>query len=506
MANTENPFVQAALDESNKTVTENNHFALRSTKSSLLDFYGLAGGMRNADEIRITTMFEEAFLENPLYAVRLLFYIRDIRGGLGERRITRVLLRYMAERHKDIVTQVLPLIPEFGRWDDILVFIGTPCESDALLLLRAQIDEDLANMKHNQPISLCAKWLKSINSRNAEDKLIAKKTAKAFGMPPATYRKTLSSLRAYLDVLEVKLSSKDYEHIDYEKVPSKAMLKYRNTFFKNDTDAFKAYLDAVQSGQAEIKTGTLTPYDLLHPVISERRDDPVITAQWDNLPDYVDADTNIICMVDTSGSMCGKPIEVALSLGLYFAEHNTGDFHDLFMTFSAEPEFQHVNSQLTLAGRLSSMRNADWGMNTDFGKAFRKILEIGTENHIAPEHMPKSLLVISDMEFDESCGNPGMTAYEEIRAAYAAAGYEMPGLIFWNVNSRANRFQVNKDMPNCQLASGEAPAVFKQVITALNMTPYEAMITNLNSKRYSIIRITVDGNCLEEIDINRKEV
>lgn len=483
-----NVFTENAKIYANGTTTENGAYALSTTGDKLLDLYGSIGGMRDAEDTRLYSMFEDAIKEDKLLATKLMFYVRDVREGLGERKLGRKLMFYAATFHPEMLDENIGMMGEYGRFDDFYSIIGTALEGRMWYMMRTQLDMDVQAMNEGKPVSLLAKWVKTADASSPQTRQLGIKTAinLGYGNDIKGYKRIIRSLRKYIDVVERKMSAKEWNKVDYEKVPSRAMLVHRAAFRRNDEERFSAYVDAAVKGEVKIHAGAVTPYDLVHQLWSGN-EDGVVEAQWKQLPDYVKSDTNILCMVDTSGSMNGRPIEVALSLGLYFAEHNTGDFHNMFMTFSERPDFQIVSGQ-SLREKLNNMKRAGWDFNTNINAAFEMILDHAKRFEVPQKDMPKAIIIISDMEIDE-CTDRSWTFYEVVCDRYRDAGYQMPSLVFWNVDSRSNVFHADKSRKGVQLASGESATVFKQVIESLEMTPVEAMLKILNSPRYDAITL-----------------
>lgn len=474
------------------TYTENGAYALSTTGSKLLDLYGTIGGLRHADDERLFKKLEDAIAEDGLLATKLVFYARDVREGVGERELGRKMFKYLANNHPELIRPNVKYIGEYGRYDDLYSLIGTPLEEYMWGIMGTQLLTDLHNMREGKPVSLLAKWIKTADASSSKTRALGIKTACNLGYADSipAYKRRIRELRKYIDVVERKMSSNEWEKIDYESVPSRASLIHRNAFKKHDGERYGEYISKALKGEAKIHSGAVTPYDLVHSLYSG--DNDTVEAQWRQLPDYVKTDTNILCVVDVSGSMSGTPMEVAISLGLYFAEHNTGDFNNLFVTFSTEPSFEVIRGD-TLYDKLRNMQRADWGFTTDLIKAFRLILNHALQHKVPPKDMPKSLIVISDMEIDQADDQYRyQTFYEKVEKDYAENGYTLPGIIFWNVNSRNDVFHVDKNRPGVQLASGASPTVFKSVIDSLELTPVEAMLKVLNSERYR--PITIDGD------------
>jgi hypothetical protein len=490
-------FVNALKKESNYTLTENGAVALKSTNSALVDLFGQIGAMRKRTDADIESAFSKAFAEDRLLATKMAFYARNIRGGLGERRTARIIFRFLAKLYPDIMKKNMHLIPFFGRYDDLYEFIGTPIEEDMWQLIREQWDLDIDGMKNNKPISLLAKWLKSVNTSSDESNRLGKLTAKNLGLSEKEYRKTLAELRRYLDVAEVKMSHNQWNEINYEGVPSRAMAIYRNAFRRHDEDRFNAYIESVSKGEAKINSSTLFPYDILEKMglgtwggsyLTVDNYDKVLEEQWKALPNYIEGENNVLVMADTSGSMRGRPMATSVGLAIYFAERNKGVFKDVFMTFSSRPSFVQLKGN-TLYEKIKCIPSII--ANTDLEAAFRLILNTAINNNLTAEDMPKSLIVISDMEFDDATyyNTNHETFYESMVKMYRQHGYEMPNIIFWNVDSRHDNFQVASEYRGVQLASGQSPSVFKSILNNIGKTPYEAMLSVLNDPMYDCITV-----------------
>ena len=493
-----NKFVKVARTYANSTTTENGAFALKSTGNHLLDLYGCAGGLRNEGDDRLFDMFDKAVADNALLAAKLIFYIRDIREGLGERSLARRLLVYAAEKYPNMVKDNIHLLGEYGRFDDMYSLIDTPLEDHMWTTMKKIFEDDLRTLSDptgKSSPTLLAKWIKTADASSKKTRELGIKTAinLGYGGNIPLFKRLVRRLRKQIDIVESKMSANQWGDIEYRHVPSRASMIYKSAFRKHDGDRYDAYIESALKGEATIQSATVTPYDLIHQTLEYRhceKDLKTIEAQWRQLPDYVDSDTNVLCMVDVSGSMSGRPIEVALGLGIYFAEHNRGDFHDLFMTFSEKPDFVTLKGE-TLNDKLHNMINANWGMNTDLARAFRLVLSHALRHNIPKSDMPKSIIVISDMEIDQADDN-NWTFYDAMYDEYKTHGYEIPNLIFWNVNSRHSVFHVDSERKGVQLASGESATIFKQVIDNIGLTPMEAMLNVLNSERYAPVKLSDD--------------
>lgn len=482
-------FSEVMRQETKWTKTENGADCKNTTDSALLDMFATIGSMRTRSDDEIIKKFELAFQEDPMGSMRCLFYARDIRGGLGERRVFRVLLPYIARKHFNELNANLELIPEYGRWDDFYSLIDTPIESQVWSIISECLNSDKADMENGEPCSLLAKWLKKADASSLNTRKLGIYTAQKLGMSVYDYKRICNRLRRYIDVVEQRMSARQWDSINYPAVPSRAMMNYRKAFARHDGERFEEYINKVSSGEKKINASTLYPYDIVEKILYHHEDSKVLEAQWDNLPNYVDGDVNSIVMADVSGSMHGRPMATSIGLAIYFAERNRGAYHNLFMTFSGNPEFVEIKGN-TITQKINFISKSNWNMNTDLEAALLKILDVAIENKCSQEEMPKSLIIISDMEINR-CTNQkhGENFYDYVSRIYEDNGYKIPNMVFWNVNSRHDVFLSDKDRKGVQLVSGQSASAFKNLIGCVDKTPVEMMYSVLNSERYQAIQI-----------------
>lgn len=480
-------FAEAMRNESKFTRTENGAVALNTTSNALLDLFGTIGALREADGNRIKTLFAEAYNQDALFATKIVFYARDIRGGLGERKTFRTLIRYMADKHPEALRPNLDLIGVFGRYDDLYELIGTPLENDMWAAMKKQFEEDLKNLNEGNAISLLAKWIKTADASSAETRKLGILTAQKLGYPVYNFKRIVRSMRKHIGVVESLMSAGRWDEIKYSEVPSRAMMIYRKAFMKHDEQRFSEFINKAEKGEVKINATTLFPYDIVEKILYGRESSKVLEAQWKALPDYVEKGTNALVMADVSNSMSGRPMATSIGLAIYFAERNVGAYHNLFMTFSGQPETIVLRGE-TLEQKIHNVSRANWDMNTDLKAAFDRVLEIAEDNHVPQDEMPKAIIVISDMEID-CCGNHEWSFYDKMAAKFAKHGYVIPNIIFWNVNSRHDVFHADSSRKGVQLASGQSVTVFKQILQNLGYNPVEAMENIINSERYECIII-----------------
>ena len=466
-------FISALAQETNYTVTENGALTNVSSLDPIVDFFGLAGAMRATPE-KAADLFNAAYLSDPLTAVRTLFYMRDVRGGLGERDVFRACFKRLPAEVQAVLMQH---IPEYGRWDDVL-HVGN--FEHGAKLIASQIHADLQPIRDAR-LSQVAKWMPSENASSKATKELAKRLRSALGLSSADYRRILSKLRRKIHLLEQDMSSREWDAIDHAKVPSQAHRRHVKAFHRHTPEKYQSYLDSVAKGEKKINVNAVYPYEI-YKMATKPGEELYAQSAWVNLPDYTRG-TNALVMADTSGSMfrpweSANPIAVSVSLALYFAERNTGIFNRYFMTFDHQPRLLHIPGGLSLADRVRFIENGPWGMNTDLLAALRAILRAG-QGH--PDDMPSVLYIISDMQFDQA-SHINATTFQVAKAEYEAAGLTMPHIVFWNVSARHTQVPVTSRDENVTLVSGLSPTIFAQVVEG--KSPRELVDRVVNGARY----------------------
>lgn len=416
-------------------------------------------------------------------AIRIILWARDVRQGAGERQTFRDAIDFMAENSMitaDTATRIMKKIPELGRWDDLKAFISTGLETQALTFwANAIVNGD----------GLAAKWA----PRKGE---VANKLRKVLDMTPRNYRKMVVSKSK---TVEQFMCAKEWDKINFSHVPSLAAARYQKAFGRNAGEAYEAYKAELVKDPKErdpsvkINAKAVYPYDIVKSV--GYGDSSVANEQWKALPDYMEGSegSGILPLVDTSGSMCTSAggynsrsnvscLDVAISIGLYTSERNRGIFKDEFITFSRAPELQKTTG--TLSQRITQMRNADWGMNTNVIAAFELILKSAKRANLPQEDMPSTLLILSDMQFD-SCARFDDSAMESIERKFRDAGYERPNVVFWNINSDGDGVPVTADKFGTALVSGFSPSIMASILKADDFTPEAIMLKTVMDDRYA---------------------
>ena len=486
----------------NISITENGAVGYKSSNSALLDLNYAVSSLRNSDEEEITLLFDNAFFEDKKYALKWLFFARDILEGLGERRLFRICFKRLADLDIKLFLKNLRYIPEYGRWDDLISLIGISEINDENIIdiIKKQLDSDLIGMNNNQPISLLGKWLPSENASSKNTKALAKRIRKLLNMTPRRYRLLLSKLRKYLKVTEVYACANQWGDINYENVPSLANLKYKNAFLKHDEKRRLKYLESVENGSKKINMKVATPVDVVSKYcinwMGVAEYDQTLELAWDNLKDLTLSETLVVA--DGSGSMMmpvggnTKAIDVANALAIYTSEHNLGVYKDKYITFSANPQFVDLSRANNLREKLKIAFKHNEIANTNIEAVFDLILGVAVENNIQKEHMIKNILIISDMEFDfaqgYNCKKLTKPLFDEIKERYAQSDYDLPRLIFWNVNSRTKTIPLRENKLGVTLVSGFSQNVLKMVMSN-KYDPYDVLIETLDSERYNPIKI-----------------
>ena len=469
----------------NKALTANGAVSNRSTLNDVLDYFTTAAARRGLDNI---TNFAKAYAEDKIRAVQAAFYIRDVRGGQGERFTFLQALTYLYYNDRKTFDAVVPLVPIYGRWKDLLTFI----DSDVVVNL---VKDQLRSDSTNEHPSLLGKWMPSGNTSSIETRKLAVKWANRLKLTMRKYRLMLTSLRARSGIVEVLMSAGDFDAIDYGHVPSNAGLKYRKAFFKHDADRYKAFIDAVNAGERTINAGVLYPYELTSKYAGYQSRtasiDHTVEVLWKNLPNYAKTDRNALVIADVSGSMYSgsipkiAPIDIAISLALYIAERNEGRFKDHFITFSDKPALQRITGH-TLFARVQQLTNADWGGSTDLQASLKLILDSAIKGNISQNEMPEVLIIVSDMQFNGTV--TGLHNLDEMKLRFISAGYKVPTIVFWNVNASRGKDQpALYDEKGVLMVAGASPSIFEAVINTEALTPYDMMIEVLDKPRYAAV-------------------
>lgn len=523
---------------STRGLTENGANTYTTTLNKNLDVFAQAGAMRGRLK-DVSKLFASAFFENKEVALRNLVHLRNIRlGGAGERDAFRAGVEVLIATQDVYLAQAFAEdLAYFGRWDDVVHMyyyahvrkehyqVGSKAHDEASYLKQAigeflhkVLLEDLENTENTESISLLAKWLPSLTSKrviplvtfpSSEHHMtwgdIGHMLRKDWGMmSPKQYRKTVKFLRNYLNIVETNLTNRTYDNIDLEKLPSRALYKYRKAFNREMEEDYHSLINAVNNGEKTLNASNVLPHEIVRDIYQFQGDPDELEATWKSLDNHVTSEDDVLVMADVSGSMSGEPMDVSIGLAIYTAERLKGAFHNKFMTFSAEPTMVRLKDEWSLEEKIQQTYSADWGMNTDLYKAMKLILDTAVENNTPKDKLPSKLVVISDMEYDdsqrvanswftrgESVTEWNGTLYEQLKEEFKANGYDIPTIIFWNVASRQNNLPVRKDELGVGLISGLTPALLQNVLGKTILDPEKMMMDTLYKEDYAFVDDTL---------------
>lgn len=477
-------FVDEMNRLANTTYTENGARAYKSTENVLLDLFARIGALRSADREEILNLWRDARAADKELADNMVLYARNIRGGgCGEKRVGRILLKELAKIDPAKVIRNFDTIVDCGRWDDLFEFIDTPVEDDMWLYVREQILKDVDGMRAEAPISLLAKWMPSINTSSSYTRSIARRACKKLDLTPRTYRKALSALRRYLDIVERRISAREWDKINFEAVPALAMNRYIKQFNSHCQERFEEYKESLKKGEAKINATTLYPYDLIMKYFNNTIDWDIANEQWKSLPNYVEEGDNVVVVADVSGSMtCDmyRPMATSIGLAIYFAQRNTGPYHNYFMTFSNNPEFCKIKDSWDLRSCITGVRNAKWGFNTNLDKTFKAIYDVAVKTR----DVPKAIVICTDMQIDQCSNEDADSITEKWHRQFEEAGLPPVKLIYWNIASPKATFLAKAD-DNVSFISGYGTGAFKHLPNLIYKSAYEAMVEILNKPEFA---------------------
>ena len=494
-----NELLKNLKEKANETYTTNGAKVYTSTMNKVYDLFAQGAAMRGANENDCILMFKEAYEENPTFALKCLFYLRDIRGGQGERRFFRLCIKWLANEYPDEMINLIHLVPEYGRYDDLFELFGTPVEPEMMGYIQYVITKDEDHLVY--------KWMPSINtsSRNTQER--GRKFAAAFGLTEREYRRILSNGRKACHLVESLMSQNDWDKIAFDKLPSRAGILYSKAFARRE-ETKERYAAFMSSKSTKVNAGALYPYDVVKKARFARYEGDIVEQQaankyWDNLTDYFNGATlNALCVCDTSGSMTGgyynsniAPIDVAISIALYTAERAKGPFQGHYISFSSRPQLIETTG-VDFCDKVYRIYRTNLCENTDIERTFDLILKTAIDNHLSQDDLPENLIIISDMQFDAACSgaryNWSTGRYENdflmetIKDKWKAAGYKMPKLIFWNVNAASGGGNIPMlDKDGVTYVSGASPAIFTSILTGKTGT--DLMLEALSSERYEAV-------------------
>lgn len=501
----------------NKSISENGALGYRTTGSALVDINYMTSSLRKMDDMNLNHKFEDAYYENPLHAWKWLFFLRDIRGGMGERDTFRRIIKHMAGFRPDELAALIPLIAEYGRYDDTWVLLDTKLSPIVIKMINAQLQVDINNFIEDKPLSLLAKWLPKRNASSSLSRHYAKIIVEGLKVDSKVYNKMLVKLRSKLDLVETHMCAQQWSAIDYNKVPSKANLLYRNAFLKHDQERRIQYLEDLKNGKEGVKINASTnfPHDIVHQYIDNdcwysfttRNYDETLEQLWKNQKDTVNSTDKVMVIHDGSGSMyCGidnnssiMAETVAIALAIYFSERCSGQFKNRFITFGNQPRFVDISNCSSLKEKIDYvLRNTDCS-NTNIEKTFMLLLNTAIQNNMKQSDLPDTLLIVTDGEFDRmTSGRTDKTLFENLAERFSNYGYKLPRLVFWNICSRTGTIPVKENDNGVALVSGYSVNIMNMVLSN-ELDPLKCLLKQLNTERYLAIE-----NNLREMEENKK--
>lgn len=501
-----NTFMDSLVRTTNFVETENGAIAHKTTLNKVYDMFALGGAYRNRTDEDCILLFKNALEEDETLTIKCLFYLRDIRGGQGERRFFRVCFNWLAKNYPEIARRNLVNLAEYGRYDDLYCVVDTPVEKDMFNLIKEQLEKDIQSLNAgpNEGVSLLAKWLKSENASSKETKRLGNKTRIALGLTHKAYREILSALRTRINIVEKLMSEGRWLEIVFSKLPSKAGLKYRNAFAHRDVIAAQ-YKEFMADKTTKVNAGTNYPYEMVREVTKHlnhyyweedykwtEEERNALQKYWEQQKDYLQGNPcKMIGVIDTSGSMENgygnvAPIDVAISIGMYAAERLGGPFKNHFITFASQPQLIEIEG-IDFVDKVKRIYDKNLVDNTDLRAAFNLIKSIALQPGVRREDVPTKLVVVSDMEIDGGSywRNKFIrkTEMENIREEWAMAGLEMPHLIYWNVNARQNLIL---DSDEATYVSGCSPVIFESILTG--KSGWDLCYDKLMSERYEQVK------------------
>lgn len=491
-----NTFMSNLQDATNFTRTDNGALAHKTTKSAVYDLFALGGAFRRRSDEDCILLFKNALEEDESLALKCLFYLADCRGGQGERRFFRVCYRWLAKTYPEVAKRNLEKIPEYRRWDDVIYsLVDTPLENDALSFIKHQLTLDI----QCKTPSLLGKWLPSENASSKETKRMGNIVRTYLRMSHKEYRKILSELRTRINIVEKLMSANRWDEIEFDKIPSRAGLIYKNAFARRDIIKQK-YEAFAKSEDTKVNASVLYPYEVVYKAVEggcgynynfnklSDTDRAIIEKYWKNLPDYLNGEKcKMMCVVDTSLSMTGAeasaPLNVAIGLGMYCAERIGGAFKDHYISFSSKPQLIKIEG-VDFVDKVRRIYKTNLCQNTNIEATFKLLKNIALKSN--PEDIPETIVIISDMQIDSMShwySDTAATEMEKIRKEWEEEGLKCPKLVYWNVNAKNNT--ILDDGENVTYVSGMSPVIFEQVISGV--TGYDLMLEKLDSERYKNI-------------------
>lgn len=461
--------------------------------------------VRNTSEDTVKLLLAKSWESSPLDTAKLIFHLRDCRGGKGEKKLFHQCLSWLLEHHPEVLSKNLDSVPFYGSYKDWLFLLGSKAEKEMVTHFAKQLKTDKtllasADPKEKANISLAAKWAPTEGCAHDRAHDAAKKMASELGVRKVEYRKEyLVPLREHLRIVETAMCEGEWENIDYSKVPSVALKRYKKAFQKHSPEKYKQFLEKVKAGTAKMNVNRLHPHEILEPYLKgfgcgfgAVAADETVETQWKVFVENTrkrwgeKGMSNMIALSDVSGSMSGVPICVSVALGMLIAELTTGPFHNKWITFSQDAKIEEIRGN-TVAEKVENMVKTAWHQNTNLQAAFDNLLTMATMFKVSQEQLPSTILILSDMELDSACPSNDKTNFEEIERKYKEAGYKRPRIVFWNLRTGDGQvqFPVSSTVPNCALVSGFSSDTLDIFLDGEELNAYQVMRKVIDGPRYN---------------------
>lgn len=497
-------FMDKLKEVSTTGLTQNGAVTYTSSLNANVDFFAQAGAMRNKGTSVVANLFGDAFREDQVTAILNLIHLRNVRmGGLGERKSFYSAMKYLVDNNETYLIKLFAsMSPEMGRWDDVfkilqmcLVAKNKEAVKHIVEMTHKQFDSDLRLADSDVSISLLGKWIPSPNAKNAERRALGGFLFKEFNkIAPlqipniSRFRKLITILRAKINIIETHIAGKNYDRIDFTKTPSKALFKYRGFFYREMSSEYQQFLNRVKSGEVELKASLVMPNEIVRSYTlgsyGTVKYNQALELTWDSLADnFEKTNMDMIVVADTSGSMSGQPADVALGLSLYTSERLRGGFMDKVITFSRNAKFIDFTNCKNLCDKINLYRRLNIVEDTNIESVFNLILKTAVEFNMKSEDIPSTILIISDMEFNQgTISNKSM--YENAKISFKNYGFELPNIIYWNVNAYGSNLPVRYNEQGTALVSGFSTNVLRSIMEGKDMTPLAVMNNTLRSQKY----------------------
>ncbi len=469
-----------------KSHTANGAPSLSTSDGALVNLFYRC--VRGIDDKTLYALAEEAAKDSMLNTLKIIAYVRDIRGGKGERDLGRALFQWLLSREHLLIQNMWLYLDTYGRYDDL---IHLPPKSLAykeyVRLIGNQLKQDLVQMKDNKQVSLVAKWIPSESSAINKKTNFTYRLARSMKIGMPELRKIyLTPLRNHINILERNMCSMNWPVIEYEKLPSQALNRHVEAFKRNDLEKYNAYLEALKNKTAIVNVKALHPHEVVKKYMECRERDELTEAQWQEMLKDL-PESNAVVLSDVSSSMSGLPMLISVTLGILLSSIcSNRDFHRRVLTFESQPRFVQLSGE-SLHKDVQTLMNAPWGGSTNICAAFDAILETNSEKPV------DRLIIVSDMQFNRADSVYNESTYQVMKQKFVSANKKMPHVVFWNVNGAFNDFQALANIPGVSMVSGFSVDILEAILQGDSLTPYDTMMRVLNRERYSHIQCTDSG-------------